>query len=56
MKTNSPICPFDRMQCTPDMDGYIQCKECERYCNGVRETGGMPGLEMIWRWIKKMKK
>lgn len=55
MKTNNPICPFDKRECAPDIDGYIRCKECERYCNSVRETGGMSGLEMIWKLIKKIR-
>jgi len=49
----NPICPNDRKSCEmQDMDSYTDCSNCSRYCNGVRETGGMPGLEMIYNIIK----
>lgn len=54
MKTHNPICPFDKQECAPDMDGYLDCSKCPRYCNGVRATGAMPGLEWIYNSIKKL--
>ena len=56
MKTtnNNPVCPYDKKECFPDMDYYIDCKHCPRYCNGVRETGGMPGAEEIYNLLKKL--
>jgi len=59
---NNPICPFDKKDCTPDitgyleMDGYLDCSGCPRYCNGVRETGGMPTVETALESIKNMLK
>jgi len=51
----SPICPMDREICnSQDMDGYTECGSCQRYCNGVRKTGGMPGLELIYKSIKTL--
>lgn len=62
MKLNNPTCPFDRKECSPnhqgfaEMDGYLNCNECSRYHNGVRETGALKNLEVIvlgWKSIVK---
>lgn len=55
-KSTNPICPADLIECTPDMDGCLDCSKCPRYCNGVRATGAMSGLEWIYNWIKKLLK
>jgi len=62
IKSHNPICPFDKLDCKPningvvDMDGYLDCSNCPRYCNGVRATGGMPNLEAFCNWVKSLKK
>jgi len=59
-KQSNPICPHDKQECKPNftgfmkMDGYLDCSNCPRYCNGVRATGGMPGLAMICNCFKKL--
>ena len=30
-KTGNPICPCDKAECYPDMDGYIRCRTFERF-------------------------
>jgi len=62
MKTNNPICPFDKSNCEPnvtgfaEMDGCLDCSNCPRYCNGVRETGGFPLLDEIFSKLKNNRK
>jgi len=59
-KNHAPICFVDKMECKPnltgfmEMDGYLDCHNCPRFHNGVRETGGMPGLEWVVESIKKL--
>lgn len=59
---NNPICPFDLMDCSPnlmgfsEMDGYLNCSDCPRYCNGVRATGAMPNLEAAVKAVKNVSK
>jgi len=57
MKTTNPKCLHDKSDCEPkiDLDGYLDCRDCPRYCNGVRETGGMPILEMVFNKLKQIK-
>lgn len=31
-----PTCPNDGKECTPDMDGYIRCRKCERFKKEVK--------------------
>jgi len=50
----NPICPMDSKVCdSQDMDCYTDCSNCPRWCNGVRETGGMPLLNEIYQYFKK---
>lgn len=60
MKLKNPTCPFDRKECSPnnqgfaEMDGYLDCNECSRYHNGVKETGALRDIEVIvstWKAI-----
>lgn len=59
-RNGNPICPFDKIECTPnltgfaEMDGYLNCNDCPRYCNGVRATGGMPNLEILCNSLKRL--
>lgn len=55
--TGNPICPYTKKDCNgQDLDGYTDCKDCSNYGNGVRATGGMPGLEWLINIFKKSKK
>lgn len=53
----APICPFDGKDCSgyESLSGCAACHDCTRENNGVRETGGMPAMEKIWKFIKSLK-
>lgn len=53
---NSPKCPYDLDICAEcDMTGYLDCKNCNRKYNGVRETGGFPVLGDLAYFLKSKK-
>ena len=51
-------CPYNEHSCmyvnTCGMSVDKSCQECDHYHNGVRATGGMPGLELIVNKIKRI--
>ena len=54
-KNGNPICLYDKQNCNEqDMDGYTDCTNCSRYGNGVKATGGMPVLEQLYNFFKRI--
>lgn len=51
--SNSPICPYDLMECTAfdSLECKADCATCPRYGNGVRATGAMPMLESVFQHL-----
>jgi len=58
MENKQLKCPYNQFTCIHTsvcgVNVEKSCKECEHYHNGVKATGAMPIMEMIYNKLKRL--